>query len=414
MTTRRAETIAIGSELLGAERVDTNGLFLSRCLEEKGIAVAFRTVVGDDPVDLRAALGTALGRADLVIATGGLGPTVDDLTREAVSDLLGLPLAEDAGVLRDIEERFRRYKFQMADNNRRQAMVPRGAEVLPNPLGTAPGLLLRPEGRLLALLPGVPIEMERMVRESLLPRIEAGDGILAHRVLRIAGLGESDVDRRLAAVHAGSAPVEWTILASPGQVEIHLRERVRGAGEATTIERLDREIADVLGVHLFGRDADTLEGVVSRLLLERGARVATAESVTGGGVARRITSVPGASLRFAGGAVCYTDAAKAALAGVEPATLAAEGAVSAAVGLQMAEGIRRRLGAEWGLATTGYAGPDAGGPDRPVGTVFLALAGPGVSVTREALFPGQRATIQDRAAQAALDLLRRGLLGSIT
>lgn len=413
MTTRRAETIAIGSELLGAERVDTNGLFLSRCLEEKGIAVAFRTVVGDDPADLRAALATALGRAEVVIATGGLGPTVDDLTREAVSELLGLPLAEDAGVLRDIEERFRRYKFQMADNNRRQAMVPRGAEVLPNPLGTAPGLLLRPEGRLLALLPGVPIEMERMTVESLLPRIGAGDGTLAHRVLRIAGLGESDVDRRLAAVHAGAAPVEWTILASPGQVEIHLRERVRGSGSALIIERLDREIADLLGAHLFGRDTETLEGVVSRLLGERGERVAAAESVTGGGVARRITSVPGASLRFAGGAVCYTDAAKVALAGVEPAVLASEGAVSAAAGLQMAEGIRRRLGAEWGIATTGFAGPEGGGPDRPVGMVILALAGPGVSVTRETTFPGLRATIQDRAAQAALDLLRRGLLGRI-
>jgi nicotinamide-nucleotide amidase len=370
-------------------------------------------VVGDEPGDLRAVLGAALARADVVIATGGLGPTVDDLTREAVSELLGLPLAEDAQVLQVIEERFRRYQFQMADNNRRQAMVPRGAEVLPNPLGTAPGLLLRPAGRLLALLPGVPAEMERMVVESLLPRIGAEPERFSRRVLRIAGLGESDVDRRLAPVHAGSAPVEWTILASPGQVEIHLRERVRGSEEAAGIERLDREIAEVLGVHLFGRDTDTLESIVSALLRERGERVAIAESITGGGVARRLTAVPGASHTLTGGAVCYTDAAKVTLAGVDQATLDSQGAVSAAVGLQMAEGIRRRLGTEWGLATTGFAGPAGGEPDRPVGTVILALVGPGVSATREARFPGQRGTIQDRAAQAALDLLRRGLLGRV-
>ena len=408
---RRAELIAIGSELLGWSRVDTNGSYLARRLGERGIPVRFRTIVGDDPADLRAAFAVALGRAEVVIATGGLGPTVDDLTREAVAELLGLPLDEDAALLGGIEERFRRHGLAMPPSNRRQAQVPRGAEVLPNSVGTAPGLVLRRGARLVALLPGVPGEMERMVEDALLPRLEAANEVFATRILKIAGLTESETDRRLAGVHAGAGDVSWTILAAPGQIEIHLSERI-GAGAAPAgIARLDAAIAAVLGEHLFGRDDDTIESVVGRLATAAGTTAAVAESVTGGGVAARLTSIPGASRWFRGGAVAYGDDAKIALAGVDPATLAGEGAVSVSTAAGMAEGIRARLGASWGLATTGYAGPEGGGPDRPPGTIVLGLAGPGVATTRTLRLPGPRAIVQQRAVMAALDLLRRGLMG---
>jgi nicotinamide-nucleotide amidase len=408
---RRAELIAIGSELLGWSRLDTNGSYLARRLGERGIPVRFRTIVGDDPADLRAAFAVALGRAEVVIATGGLGPTVDDLTREAVAELLGLPLDEDAALLRGIEERFRRHGLAMPPSNRRQAQVPRGAEVLPNSVGTAPGLVLRQGTRIVALLPGVPAEMESMVEDALLPRLQAANEVLASRVLKIAGLTESETDRRLAEVHAGAGDVEWTILAAPGQIEIHLRERVGAGATPAGIDRLDAAIAAILGEHLFGRDDQTIESAVGRLATAAGATAAVAESVTGGGVAARLTSIPGASRWFRGGAVAYGDDAKIALAGVDPGILAREGAVSVAVAAGMAEGIRARLGATWGLATTGYAGPEGGGPDRPPGTIVLGLAGPGVANTRTLRLPGPRAIVQQRAVMAALDLLRRGLMG---
>jgi len=408
---RRAELIAIGSELLGWSRHDTNGSYLARRLGERGIPVCFRTIVGDDPADLRAAFAVALGRAEVIIATGGLGPTVDDLTREAVAGLLDLPLDDDAALLRGIEERFRRHGLTMPPSNRRQAQVPRGAEVLPNSVGTAPGLVLRQGARLVVLLPGVPGEMERMVEEGVLPRLEAADEVLATRVLKIAGLTESETDRRLAEVHAGAGDVEWTILASPGQIEIHLRERVRAGAGPLGIDRLDRAIEAILGEHLFGRDDETIESTIGRLARAAGATAAVAESVTGGGVAARLTSTPGASRWFRGGAVAYSDDAKVALAGVDPGILARDGPVSEPVAAGMALGIRARLGATWGLAATGYAGPEGGGPDRPPGTVVLGLAGPGVTTTRALRLPGPRAIVQQRAVMAALDLLRRGLLG---
>jgi nicotinamide-nucleotide amidase len=412
VSARFAETLAIGSELLGPDRIDTNGSFLARLLGERGIAVRFRTVVGDDPADLREAFRIALGRADVVIATGGLGPTVDDLTREAVSELLGLPLEEDAAVVRVLEERFRRIGRVMAATNRRQAMVPKGALVLPNALGSAPGLLLRPGGRLLALLPGVPSEMEQMAREVLLPLLPASDEVFAHRVLKIAGLTESDVDQRLQPVWKSAGEVQWTILAGAGQIEIHLRERLARGGAPVNLDRLDAAAAAILGVHLFGRDDDTLPSVVARLLLEKSATLAVAESITAGGVARRLAEVPGASHWLRGGAVVYSDAAKRALAGVPAEMIAAHGAISAETARALAEGIRERLGADWGLATTGLAGPPGPGDPGPPGTLYLAVAGPEGGRERRLVLPGDRGLVLVRAAQAAIDLLRRALLGA--
>ncbi|HZN04289.1 MAG TPA: competence/damage-inducible protein A [Candidatus Polarisedimenticolia bacterium] len=410
MSPRRAETIAIGTELLGPDRIDSNGAFLSRVLGEHGYEVHFRTVVGDDPKELEVALRIALGRADLVVATGGLGPTVDDLTREAASALLGLPLEEDPAILAELQARYRRHARAMPPTNRRQAQVPRGAEVLPNALGTAPGLLLRTGRAVLALLPGVPSEMERMTLDHLLPRLDAAPERRVHRVLKIAGTNESDVDHRLADVHRSAGPVGWTILAGAGQIEIHLSEWVPAGAAAAEVDRLDAAIASALGDDLFGRDQETLEDVVGRLLGERRQTLAAAESVTGGRIARRLTSVPGASNWFAGGAVVYTDTAKTSLADLPMEILSRHGAVSAETAVALAEGIRRRLAAAWGLATTGYAGPGGGTADMPPGTIFLGLAGPGGTTTRRLLLPGVRAVVQARGAQAALDLLRRALL----
>ena len=414
MTGRCAETLAIGSELLGPSRLDTNGSFLARRLGERGFTVRFRTAVGDDLDDLRGAFEVAIHRSDLVVATGGLGPTVDDLTREAVAGLLGLPLEEDPEVLAGIEARFRSIGLAMPPRNRRQAEVPRGAAVLPNLLGTAPGLLLRHQGRTIALLPGVPAEMRAMVDDALLPLLGTTGERFVDRVLKIAGLPESEVDRRLLDVHRDRGPVEWTILALGGQIEIHLRQKVEEGAGAPDVERLDAAIASGLGAHLFGRDDATLEGVVGDLLLRRGASLAVAESLTGGAVARRITAVPGASRYFRGGVVGYSDDAKRDLAGVPEEVLREHGAVSEPVALAMAAGIAARLGADWGLATTGYAGPEGGDAAHPPGTVFLAVAGHGVSQARGVTLPGDRSQVQERSAAAALDFLRRALLGAAT
>ncbi|HKB07070.1 MAG TPA: competence/damage-inducible protein A [Candidatus Polarisedimenticolia bacterium] len=410
MSPPRAELLAIGSELLEPWHVDTNGAYLSRRLGERAIAVRFRTVVGDTPDDLKEAFRVAVGRSDWVVATGGLGPTIDDLTRETVAELLDLPLLPDEGIAREIEARFRRLSLPMPTQNRRQAMVPRGARVLANRLGTAPGLWLETGRSTIVLLPGVPEEMRQIFEDSVLPRLPATGERFAYRVIKIAGLPESEVDRRLDGVARGAGPVAWTILASPGQVEIHLRERLVGDEAPAGIERLDADIAATLGPHVFARDEESMEEVIGRLLVQRSETLATAESLTGGAIARRITSVPGASRYFRGGVVAYSDEAKRSLLGVRPETLETLGAVSAEAAAEMARGARRAVQTTWALSSTGFAGPEGPGPGRPPGQVFLGLSGPGIETTRDLTFPGSRATVRERTARSAIDLLRRALL----
>jgi len=408
----RSELIAVGSELLDPWHSDTNGSYLSRRLGEHGIAVRYRTVVGDVREDLKEGFRVALGRSDLIIATGGLGPTVDDLTRDAVAELLDLPLVLDERTARGIEERFRGLALPMPPQNRRQAMVPRGAEILPNRIGTAPGLWLEAGRATIVLLPGVPEEMRQMTEDSVLPRLPAAGERFAYRVIKIAGLPESEVDRRLERVAREAGPVGWTILASPGQIEIHLRERVRGIERPGGIDTIDGAIVAVLGDHVFARDEETLEEVVGRLLVARGESLSIAESLTGGAIASLITSVPGASRYFLGAIVAYSDETKVALPGVRKETLETLGAVSAGTAAEMAGGARRALGTTWALSATGYAGPQGGGPERPPGNVFLGLSGPGIETTREVTFPGSRQTVRLRTARLALDLMRRTLLGA--
>jgi competence/damage-inducible protein CinA-like protein len=411
MSAPSAELVAIGSELLEPWRTDTNGAWLSRRLGERGIPVRFRTVVGDAMEDLKETFRIALGRSDLVVATGGLGPTIDDITREAVADLLGLPLVLDEAVARHIEERFRRHGLPMPPQNRKQAMAPRGAEILPNRLGTAPGLWLRSGRSTLVLLPGVPSEMRLILEDSVLERLPGQGERYVYRILKIAGLTESEVDRRLDTVARSAGPVAWTILAAPAQIEIHLRERV-GAGEKPEgIERLDSAIVAALGSHVFARDEETMEEVLGRLLAQRGESLSTAESLTGGAIARRITDIPGASRYFCGAAVVYCDDAKKTIVGVRPETLATHGAVSAEVAMEMARGARGAFASTWALSATGYAGPEGGGPGRPVGTVVIGLVGPGTETVREMRWPGDRGTVRARAVRVALDILRRALIG---
>lgn len=412
MNAPRAEFLAIGSELLEPWRTDSNGAWLAMKLGELGIALRFRTVVGDVPADLEAAFRTALDRSAIILATGGLGPTVDDLTREAVAAVLGLGMREDPGIVRRIEERFRSHGLPMPPRNRRQAMVLDGAEIIDNPLGTAPGQILRPGGRILALLPGVPSEMKRMAEDGVLPILPATGRSFAYRIFKIAGLTESDVDRRLEDVARGAAPVDWIILGYPGQVEIHLRESVAPGAAPAGIERLDAGIAGLLGDNLFGRDTETLEEVVGRLLTGRRETVAVAESLTGGRVTARLVNVAGASAYVRGGVVCYADQAKFDLAGVRAETLRTHGAVSRETAAEMAEGIRARLGASWGLATTGYAGPEGGDDGRPAGTVFLATCGHDGTRVLERHLPGDRELVRTRVTQMALDALRRALIGA--
>ncbi|MFQ5843648.1 MAG: nicotinamide-nucleotide amidohydrolase family protein [Planctomycetota bacterium] len=314
---------------------------------------------------------------------------------------------------RRIEARYRRHGIEMPPRSRQQAMVPRGAEVLANRLGTAPGLLLRSGDKLLALLPGVPSEMRDMAERSFLPRLGPATDLYARRVLRIAGLPESEVDRRLEPVARLSGEVEWTILACPGEVSLHLSELCPPSRPAAGIRRLEEEVERILGPHLFGRDEETMESVVGRILSSRGETLAVAESLTGGLVAERVTSVPGASRYFRGGVVCYSDAAKLRGAGVSARTLDRHGAVSAEVACEMARGVRGLLESTWGLAATGYAGPE-GGEGGPPGTAWIALSGPGETRHRGLSLPGDRDAVRRRAAMSALDLLRRALMDAAT
>ncbi|MDE3135402.1 MAG: competence/damage-inducible protein A [Acidobacteriota bacterium] len=410
---RHAEIIAVGSEMLTPFRLDTNSLFLTEELNRLGIALIRKSVIGDDRALLRDAILEALERADLVIATGGLGPTEDDLTREAASDALGRRLVPNDQVLDHIRGRFARMGRVMAPNNERQALVPEGGQVLPNALGTAPGVWIEAGGRALVLLPGPPGELRHIFTEHVLPLLElrAGARRMIHRLLRVAGMPESDLDHRIAVIYKTYADVETTILATPEGIEIHLTLWSEDlAAAARRVDELAGRIAEALGEAVFSINGETLDEVVARELTLAGATIAVAESCTGGLVSERLTNVPGSSIFFRGGVVSYSNEMKTAWAGVPAALIERHGAVSAEVAIAMAEGVRRSTGASVGLSITGIAGPGGGSPEKPVGTVHIALAaGQG---TRERLFRfgGERDRVRRLASQSALEMLRRHLV----
>jgi len=412
----KARIIAIGSELLGPVRLDTNSLAITERLNAVGIAVVRKTIVGDDIDELTDALREAIHAVDLVVCTGGLGPTADDLTRDAISRLLQIPLELDRGILEGIERRFTRRGLPMPAINRRQAMVPRGARVLPNPVGTAPGLMLEHEGAQIVLLPGPPLEMtpmlEAVVRDHLAPRSSEG---LLRRVLKITGRTESDVDSRVQPVYSSwttqPVPIDTTILASFGQIELHLT--ARAAQFTTASEALDAaevQIREVLGASVYSADGSALEAVVGRLLVERGWTVALAESCTGGLATSRLTDVAGSSAYVEMACVCYSNASKVEWLGVPAALIQEHGAVSEPVALAMAEGVRRRAGATVGLGITGIAGPGGGTALKPVGTVAIAILAGDEEYVQTFRFIGPRESVKSQASQAAFNQLRLLLL----
>jgi nicotinamide-nucleotide amidase len=405
----KAEIIAVGSELLTPDHIDTNSLFLTEELNKLGIEVLRKTIVGDNRELLAEAFRDALHRVPVVIASGGLGPTEDDLTRETVAALLGRQLRRNDDVVRAIEARFRSFKRDMPVVNLRQAMVPEGAEILQNPRGTAPGLWLEDNSRMIALLPGPPRELKPLFLEQVLPRLQRRvSGIrMFKRELRVTGLGESHVEERIQSIYTRYSEVNTTILATPGEIQIHLRAWTDDAVHAeSTLNEMVQSFELALGDRIFAHSAMPLEQVVSEILTTNRATIAAAESCTGGLLAERLTRMPGSSNYFLGGAVCYSNELKTAWADVAAEVIASKGAVSSEVAVALARGIRRRVGTVLGVGITGIAGPGGGSEEKPVGTVHIALAFSDGVKERLVHLPGDREAIRFYASQIALDMVR--------
>jgi nicotinamide-nucleotide amidase len=413
-----AEVIAVGSELLGATRLDTNSLFLSELLSSLGIVLRAKTVVGDSRSEIAAVLRGALERADLVVLTGGLGPTDDDLTREAVSDVLDVPLVEHADIVERLSQRFARRGLTMPEVNRRQAQVLQGGVVIENPNGTAPGQMFQRGHQVILLLPGPPRELKAMMGELARTTLatQAGAKRLFRTTLFVVGRGESHVEEVAQPVYSKwlqrTPPIETTILAAPGQIELHLVLRSADAAAAErALAEARAELIAALGGDVFSTDGRSMEEIVGALLLEQRLTIAAAESCTGGLMMSRLTDVPGSSAYVAGGVVVYSNELKTSLAGVDPALIAAHGAVSEPVAVALAEGIKTRTGASIGVGITGIAGPTGGTPQKPVGTVAIAIAAPdGMARVRTFSLFGTRSMIKFWSAQYAMDMVRRLLM----
>ena len=423
MTAVRAEIIAIGSELLLGGVADTNSLFLADELLKIGIEVRWKTVVGDDPKDIEEALLHALGRVQVVLTTGGLGPTEDDLTRKVVARVTGRRLSLHAATLRAITQCLAARQRRMTPEQTTQALIPSRAQVIPNPVGTAPGFSLHykddrhKDERVLMCLPGPSMEVRHIFHEGGATLLEAfagkaARGTLIRRRLRTFGLVESEIDGRIRDLYAAERLAVLGLQAGVYGVDISITVQGRHPESAeTVVKRLERQVRDRVGEYLYAAGTQTMEGVVALKLKAKGLTVAVAESCTGGLIGQRLTSIPGSSAYFERGVVTYSDRAKVDLLKVPEALVRQKGSVSAEVAEAMAEGIREQSGADLGLAVTGIAGPSGGTKEKPVGLVFLALADKKASVCRQHLFGGDREGIQFRASQAALDLLRRHISG---
>lgn len=413
------ELVNTGTELMLGRVLNTHQQWLCRRLADLGYSVSRQVAIADSGPAIQAALREALSRADLVIATGGLGPTSDDLTRDLVAQLLGRSLHEDAAVLAHIQKFFATRRRPMPEHTRVQALVPEGAVVLPNPNGTAPGLAMwldpnpyRPGGgrSCLILLPGPPRELRPMFTDTVVPLLRRElppPRPFCCRTLRTTGIGESLLEQKVAGPLQDlvAAGLELGYCSRPGQVDLRLA--ATGDRAAALVGQAEERVRPLLDEYLYGAEDEELEAAVVRLLTRRGETLALAESCTGGCVAHRLTNVPGASAVLLAGLVTYSNQAKQQLLGVSPETLAAHGAVSEPVAREMAEGARRRIQATYVLAITGIAGPSGGTPDKPVGTAFIALAGPFATVVERQANPLDRESFKQLTASQALDLLRR-------
>jgi nicotinamide-nucleotide amidase len=412
-----AEIIAVGSEMLTPHRQDTNSLYLTGRLNNLGVEVRFKSVVGDMAEDLTTAAKLAMKRSDIIIFMGGLGPTEDDLTREAVAEALGLTLIRDPAIIAKLEERFAKRGYKFSANNAKQADVIESATVLPNANGTAPGQWIsgKYDGkeRILILLPGPPMELKGLFEDECLARLKAKlpELHIAVRELKIALMPESGVDAKVAPIYKTYTDIQTTILAGAGEIQLHLRCQKPSQAEAEArVEELAEKIENELGDAIFSRKGESLEQIVSYLLQMSGLTLSVAESCTGGLLAQRITSISGSSRYFLGGAVVYSNELKTQFANVPKQLIDKRGAVSREVAAALAEGIRKRCLSSYGLGITGVAGPTGGTEQKPVGLVYVALAGDEGTQVVERNFPGDRKRIRWFATQQALEMMRRALL----
>src|ERR687893_352085 len=405
-----AEIVTIGTEILLGDLVDTNTAWLSARLAALGVGVYRHTTVGDNRARISGALEEAASRADLVITTGGLGPTSDDLTNECLADVTGREMVEYPEARAHVDEMFRRFGREPSPNNYKQALFPRGTELIPNPLGTAMGALLEADGTLFATLPGVPSEMRGMFEDTLEPLIRSrSDGSIVSRTLWFAGIGESALAEKVQEFLDATDP---TVAPLAGQGKVRLRITTRAATQSEAEEKIapvEKEILSRLGGYYFGEDEETLESAVGRLLKERGATLALAESCTGGLLAKRLTDIAGSSVYFKEGVITYSNESKERWLGVPKVMLLKHGAVSEPVACKMAEGVRQISGADYGLSVTGIAGPDGGTKEKPVGLVFVGLSDAEGTFAEKldlTAWARSRESIRERSANRAFDLLR--------
>ena len=407
-----AEIIAVGSELLTPQRIDTNSLYLTDQLNALGVEVVAKHVVGDDRARLAEIIRLVLRRSEILVLSGGLGPTEDDVTRDAVALALDRGQEFRQDLFEAIERRSRRLNRPMPDINRRQAYLIDGAEPLPNPNGTAAGQWIQEDGRVLMLLPGPPNELKPLFRIECVPRLQAmlPAQVIRSRVFRVALMPESELDQRIAPVYTRYTNPATTVLAGFGDIQVHLRARCGTEAEAEALlAEVAGPIEQLLGDRIYSRNGEPLEATVGALLRRRQVTLSVAESCTGGMLAEHITAVPGSSDYFRGGFLVYTDAMKTSLLGVDPALLKEHTAVSEPAATAMAVGAKQRTGSNFALSVTGVAGPDGGTEATPVGTVFIGLADESNSTARRFQFLGDRARVRTLATQTALDLLRKRL-----
>lgn len=411
-----AEIICVGTELLLGEIQNTNAQFLAQQLAQLGIPHFYQTVVGDNPERLKKVLAIACERAKLLILTGGLGPTPDDLTTATLADFFAAPLVEHPEILADITRKFAQRNLALSPNNRKQALLPHGAQTLPNPTGTAPGMIWQPRtGLTLLTFPGVPAEMMLMWQETAVPYLRAqgwGQEIIYSRVLRFWGISESALAQKVAPFLEMHNP---TVAPYASRGEARLRISVRSDSEVEALQQIapiEQQLRQLTGKDCYGTDSDNLAAVVGQVLQARGETVSVAESCTGGGLGQMVTRIAGSSSYFIGGIIAYDNAVKISLLDVGSEALEQQGAVSSTVAQQMAIGVRSRLKTTWGVSITGLAGPGGGTVTKPVGLVYIGIAGPGSSESFECRFGSLRGreSIQHLSACTALDQLRRKLL----
>jgi nicotinamide-nucleotide amidase len=407
----KAEIVAVGSELLTPDNIDTNSLYLTHRLNEAGCPVHLKTIVGDDLNDIAGVLQAALQRSDIMILCGGLGPTADDLTRTAVATVLGRPVTVDESILEMLHQKFTTRGFHMAKINEKQAEVILGAEILDNPLGTAPGMWIEEQGRAIILLPGPPRELQSIFEEKVLPKIRllSGGVSLAYKSFHITGMTESELDSQIAPIYTAYPQVRTTILAGTRHIAVRMYRWIKTNEDGSDLDELAAKIQAKLGDAIFTTCGESMEEVVGRQLRESGRTLAVAESCTAGMLGMQITRVPGSSDYFLGGILCYSNDAKTELCGVPADLLQKYGAVSAEVAEALAQGVRSSLHSSIGLSITGIAGPGGGSFEKPVGLVYIGVSDGKHIESRHRVMPGDRESIRERSTYLALSWLRRFL-----